>query len=206
MIITFYEQDTPEWMQSRSGVATASEFAKIMTPTGNKSSQSDSYMNLLVAEWILNQPINNETYGLMEYGKETEEQARNIYEFITGHEVTTTGIIYKDNNKLIGCSPDVMMCDTEKGAEIKCPAPHTHISYMLAKSCPIKYIPQVQGSMYITGYQEWDFMSYHPDFPPMIVTVKRDDEYIEKLDKHMVKFLNSMLAKRDKLKQYRMAA
>ena len=203
MIIDWSEQGTDEWYRSRMGIPTASAFGKIMTPTGKKSSQSDAYMNMLVAEWLLDKPQPNETFGWMDHGNETEAEARDAYEFISGNEVVPVGVVYKNAGRLVGCSPDALLTSIEKGCEIKCPAPHTHISYLLANGVPSTYIPQVQGSMYVTGYKEWDFVSYHPEFPPLIVTVKRDDDYIKKLDANLKPFIAGMIAKRKKLMRYK---
>jgi hypothetical protein len=42
---------------------------------------------------------------------------------------------------------------------------------------------QVQGGMWICECDEWDFVSYHPQFPEgmqlYIETIKRDDAFIE---------------------------
>lgn len=203
MIIDYCEQGSEEWLHARLGIPTASEFGKIMTPTGRSSSQAMPYQNLLVAEWLLGYPQDQESFGFMEYGKETEEQARDTYEFMTGNEPVPVGFVYKDEERVVGCSPDSLLANRRRGLEIKCPQPHVHISYMLAESCPLKYLPQVQGCMYVTGYDEWDFMSYHPDFPPLIVTVKRDREYIRQLSSFMEKFINGMFVKRKKLEEYR---
>jgi hypothetical protein len=35
--------------------------------------------------------------------------------------------------------------------------------------------------MYVTGRKWWDFLSYYPGMPPLIVRVHRDREFIIKL-------------------------
>lgn len=203
MLIDHCEQGTPEWLSARAGIPSASEFDKIMTPTGKKSSQFYPYMHGLLAEWLLGRPKENKTFGRMEYGKETEQEARENYEFITGHDVTEVGFVYKNAQKMVGCSPDGLCTDMRRGVEIKCPDEHVHMSYFISGRCPSKYLPQVQGSMYVTGYRDWDFMSYHPELPPLIVTVVRDTEYIKVLNKHMLAFIREMEAKRKDLRRYR---
>jgi hypothetical protein len=79
-----------------------------------------------------------------------------------------------------GASPDGLVGD-EGGIEIKCPLPHTHVSYLRAGDVPSKYIPQIQGCLWITGREWWDFMSYHPAMEDLIVRVYRDEAYIKKL-------------------------
>lgn len=203
MVLDHCEQGTPEWMLARAGIPSASEFDKIMTPTGKKSTQFYPYMYGLIAEWLLGRPKLNESFGRMEYGKETEQEARDNYEFITGNSVEQVGFVYKDEQRMVGCSPDGLCTDMRRGVEIKCPDDHVHMAYFISGSCPSKYLPQVQGSMYVTGYKEWDFMSYHPELPPLIVTVKRDVDYIKNLNKYMTQFISEMTELRNRTAKYR---
>ena len=46
-------------------------------------------------------------------------------------------------------------------------------------------------------------MSYHPDFPPLLITVKRDEQYIAKLNTMMTAFVADMVDKRKKLMRYK---
>ena len=78
------------------------------------------------------------------------------------------------------CKSDGLVGD-DGGIEIKCPLPHNHIAYLRAGDVPGKYIPQIQGCLWITGREWWDFMSYHPAMEDLIVRVYRDEAYIKKL-------------------------
>ena len=46
------EQRTPEWFAARVGIPSASNFDKIFTSKGAKSTQSKAFMNTLLAEFI----------------------------------------------------------------------------------------------------------------------------------------------------------
>ena len=86
-----------------------------------------------------------------------------------------------------------MICDhVDTGLEIKCPKDHTHVGYLRSQKIPTKYIPQVQGSMLVTGFKSWYFMSYYPAMPPLIIEVKRDDEYIAKLKDALDEFCDKL--------------
>ncbi|MCP4992032.1 MAG: YqaJ viral recombinase family protein, partial [Colwellia sp.] len=135
----------------------------------------------------------------MQRGTELEPEARNYYQFITDVPVKEVGLIYKNKDKLISCSPDGISKD--RGLEIKCPAPHTHIEYLLNDKLPTKYIPQVQGSMWVTGLKKWDFLSYHPDLPPLLLTVDADEIFHNTLDELMEKFVECLLIKRNAIKE-----
>jgi len=64
----------------------------------------------------------------------------------------------------------------------------THIKYLLDGKLPTEYFCQVQGSLYITGFETWDFFSYYPGIEPFKITVERNDEFIKKLDKALDEF------------------
>ena len=44
------DQGSPEWIEERLGVPSASMFSKIVTTKGTRSTQAESYINQLVAE------------------------------------------------------------------------------------------------------------------------------------------------------------
>lgn len=205
MIIVDCEQNTPEWNLCRIGIPTASEFPNIITSKGLRSASIDSnlYMNKLLGEWLSGKPDDHFTNKYMDRGHEVEGEARNYLEFQIDREIEKVGFIYKDERKLVGSSPDGLvvpaieglMADT--GCEIKCPIMCTQIKYLLAGKVPIEFIPQIQGSMWVTGFEHWYFISYHPDLPQVIKYVERDDEYINKLSMFVDDFVGKMLQKRE---------
>lgn len=181
MIKSKVEQGTDEWLALKAGVASASSFDRIVTASGKPSSQADDYMYELIGEYVTGEKKFIKPSYWMERGTNMEPQARAMYELLTGNEVEQVGFIFKDRKKLIGCSPDGLV--GSKGLEMKCPSPIQHISYLLQEVCPKQYLPQVQGSMWLTGLHEWDFMSFHPDYDPLIVPIERDKEWMAIFDK-----------------------
>ncbi len=169
------EQGTPEWDVGRIGIPTSSNFDRLLTASCKPSAQADDYLYELMGEWIHGEKKFVKPTFWMEQGINMEEEARAAYEFITGNKVSTTGVVYQDESRLVGCSPDGLM--SKKGLEIKCPSPIIHLAYLLQGVIPKKYQPQVQGSMWVTGYNRWDFMSYHPNYEPLIITVEADPQW-----------------------------
>ena len=194
MIIHNVEQGTEEWLNLRLGVPTASRFKDIYTSTGKASTSVTTYMHQLLAEPVAGKSIETYANKWMERGTEMEAEARGYYELIRDVEVEQVGFVLND---LAGCSPDGL---TDRGGvEIKCPKAETHIKYLLGGKCPAEYFPQVQGCMWLCERQEWDFISYHPDLPQFILTVYRDDKWLdglkaelEKLHKKMNEFLEKL--------------
>lgn len=181
MIKVRCEQGSDEWFQAKIGVASSSSFDRIVTASGKPSSQADDYLYELVAEYVTGEKKYIKPSYWMERGTDMEPQARAMYELIQGVIVEQVGFVYRNGQKLIGCSPDGF-ASSIKGLEIKCPAPLNHISYLLQGVCPKQYLPQVQGSMWITGLEKWDFMSFHPDYDSLIVTIDRDPKWMDALD------------------------
>ena len=198
MLIINLEQGTQEWHDTRKGVVTGSRFKDVVTPSkGDLSKSSKKYMYELVAE-RMGATVEFYSNEYMERGNELENDARTAYEFIKDCEVLEVGFCL-DDGKIIGVSPDGLV-GTDGGLEIKCPKETTHISYLDDGGLPLIYKPQVQGSMWVTGRKWWDFMSYHPQLPPLIVRVHRDEEYINNMDKVITEFSKEMIELEDKIK------
>ena len=179
MRVSDCEQGSQEWLQSRLGKPTASNFGKLITSTGKPSASADSYINELIAQRITGELPEFFKSEAMERGNELEPHAKASYEFTHDVDVVEVGLCLHDEYEC-GASPDGLIGE-DGGIEIKCPLPHTHVAYLRAGEVPSKYIPQIQGCMWITGRKWWDFMSYHPAMENLIVRVERDDEYIQKL-------------------------
>ena len=91
------------------------------------------------------------------------------------------GFITTDDG-LIGASPDRLVKGAPIGLEIKCPAPHTHLAYLLDGTAP-EYKPQVQGQMLVAELERVDLYSYHDRMPPCTIKTPRDDAMApEKVD------------------------
>jgi len=176
MITAKCEQGSDEWRGIKAGVASPSNFDRLITASMKPSSQCDDYYFELMGEWVegMCKELPPNLYWVKR-GTEMEPIARQHFEIIHG-DVKQVGFAYKDKRKLVGCSPDGIY-QGKTGLEIKCPEPINHMAYYLRGEIPKKYLPQVQGSMWVTGLTEWWFMSYHPNRPPLIVKVAADPEW-----------------------------
>jgi len=199
MIIESYAQKTEEWFRAHLGIPTASQFYRILTPTGELSKQAEVYMYELLAEYATARHEDGYKGAWMEQGIEREADARSYYEFLTDSEVEQVGFIYKDEQRMIGCSPDGLVLP-DGGVEFKCPKASTHVKTLMYGTIDIKYVPQVQGSLYITGLDWWDWVSYHPEMPSTRIRVLPDTVYQRKLDAVMNAFIETLLKKREEMK------
>jgi len=201
VIIERYEQKSEEWFRAHLGIPTASQFYRILTPKGDLSTQAEVYMYELLAEYVTGCHEDNYKNKWMELGTEREPDARAYYQFRTDSEVERVGFVYKDERRLTGCSPDGLLESGRGGLEIKCPKASTHVKSLLSGSISAQYWPQVQGSLWITGADYWDWLSYHPEMPPVLIRVLPDRAYQRKLDEAMNAFIDVLLRKREEVRR-----
>lgn len=188
MRIVVAEQRSPEWFAARLGVPSASQFGKIITPTGKRSTQADGYLNRLVAEILTGKSDQQEPNEAMARGTELEPEARSYYELIGGTVEEVGFCLHEDG---FGCSPDGLV-GSQGLLEIKCPLPHTHVEYLRENALPGLYVPQVQGQLLVTGREWCDFLSYHPDMKPLLIRVERDEKFIKTLHEALIELVGQI--------------
>lgn len=193
------EQGSDAWKLLRAGIPTASCFDKILTAGGKESAQVEAYENQLVAERLIGKPVEVfEGNAHTERGNELEPDAANFYAMTTGRELQKVGFITTDD-KLAGASLDRLI-GTDGALEIKCPAPHTHVAYMIGKRIDDKYKPQLQGQLWVSERQWVDIISYHPEMKPVIIRVERHEAYIAMLSRLVERTAYSVLNKYEQLR------
>lgn len=193
-------QGTAEWIEARLGIPTTSEFKRILTPKGALSASRKRYLGELLAEYCLGHQV-TEFQGneWMERGKALEPQARSAYAIARDSEARSCGIFFSDDDRLIGASPDFMVGDNGIG-ELKCPTAGVHCMYLAEDRVPPEYWMQVQGQLWVTGRSWCDFVSYHPDLPPLIVRATPDAALHNAMREAMIDFLDELLAGRERLR------
>ena len=169
-------QGSTEWLNLRAGIPTASEFDSILTPGGKASKSSERYLFSLLAERIMGHPRIESVSTWMDRGAEMEGEAVSFYELQRDCETVKVGFITNDSGT-IGASPDRLVGD-DGLLEIKVPSEHVHVSYLLKKAVDQTYYPQIQGQLWIAERQWVDICSYHPEMPPALIRVERDEAFI----------------------------
>lgn len=182
------DQGSIDWMMLRLGIPTASEFHKIVTPKKLElSSQAKPYAYRLIAETLLNRPMDSlENLEWVTRGKELEPHAVKVYEATEEVETRPVGFITTDDGR-VGASPDRLIVGKNAGLEIKCPSPQMHIQYML-EGFGDDYRLQVQGQMYVAELDFVDRFSYHPEMPPVPIRTYREEEVIKILRDRLNEF------------------
>lgn len=177
------EQGSADWYLARLGIPTASRFADVLAKGEGKT--RGRYLRELAGELLAGEP-EPETYSNahMERGKVMEEEARNLYAFMRDVEPQRVGFI---RNGKKGASPDSLI-DVNGGLEIKTALQHIQVERLQRGDLPPEHKAQVQGSIWVAEREWWDFVSYCPKLPPLIVRVPRDDVYIAALAKAVEAF------------------
>ena len=200
--VIYCEQGSPEWHQARCGIISASNMKSLFTSRGEKTASGvrETYLNQVIAERLMQKPMDTFQSYDMERGTLLEAQARANFEMYLDVTVQEVGFHMHDDHD-IGCSPDGLFADT--GVEIKCPKANTHVRYMRSKKLPSEYLQQVQGTMYVMNLERYYFMSYHPDLKPIIIEVKRDNELIDKAADILIQAANIVKTETEKLNEQR---
>jgi putative phage-type endonuclease len=190
------EQGTPEWHELRRGKVTASRVADILakTKTGPSASRQN-YLIELALQRITKTIEPSYINAAMEWGTQTEPQARVAYEVNTHNFVDQVAFIDHPTIKNFGCSPDGLV-GLDGLIEIKCPNSATHWDYFKYKRPPQKYVIQMQAQMAVTGAKWCDFVSFDPRMPErsqlLVVNVPRDDAFIAEMEAEIKQFLEEV--------------
>jgi putative phage-type endonuclease len=160
-------------------------------------------MAQLITERLTNTRADGFSSSAMQWGTDTEPQARMAYEFMTGETVDETGFVLHPSIQGFGASPDGLV-GSDGLIEIKCPNSATHIDTLLSEKVPAKYITQMQVQMMCTGREWCDFVSFDPRLPgDMVFWSKRvwaDPERQQDIETEVRKFLIEVEDKLQKLK------
>lgn len=200
MIIWNFEQKSEAWHEARCGRVTGTRFKSLVAGTGTQT-YKDLVTNM-ACEIITRKQEETYVSADMERGVELEPIARVLYSEITGIDVREMGFISPDDDtpyaEWIGISPDGVLPDNGL-LEIKCPKFKTHLEYIEANKLPSEYKYQVQGQLFVTGYDYCDFMSYADGMKPFIYRVFPDYELFKEFEQRLDKLI---LDVKDKLSIY----
>jgi len=198
MIILPGEQGSDQWFKDRLGIATASRFDAVMTTIQHKRSKSD-YIYELAAEIITKKRqqkfMGNEH---TERGSDQQDEAIAEYEFMFDVECEEVGFCLAFDGARYGSSPDALI-DKRKGLEVKCPELKKHLEYSFDECIPKEHKHQVYGGLFVSGYDSWDFMSYHRDAAPFVIEINKNNIDYLKWSESFIKILNEFLEDLDKI-------
>lgn len=195
------EQGSAQWFAARAGIPTASEFSTVMAKgrDGGASITRAKYMRRLAYELYSGEPApEGYSNAHMERGRDMEDEARRLYAFMEDATPERVGFVRAGR---AGCSPDSLI-GAAGGLEIKTAIPEVQIERLQRGTLPTEYRAQVQGSLWLTGRDWWDFCSYWPKLPPLIIRVQPDRAYIADLASAVDAFNEELDAMVESLRRY----
>lgn len=192
------EQGSEAWHSARLGIPTASKFATVMAKGEGKT--RSEYMRKLAGEILTGEPMDSFSNAHMERGKSMEDEARETYAFVNDIEPRRVGFIRNGDR---GASPDSLIGD-DGGLEIKTALPHIHIDRLERNRLPPEHKAQVQGNLWISQREWWDFCSYWPKLPVLTVRVYRDEAFIAQLSDEVDRFNDELHALVARIRSYGM--
>ena len=205
-------QRTSEWFNDRLFRFTSSELDKLLSEPKSKASKdagelsesSKEYVYDKISEYITNGTIldyRELNTKEVKWGEQYEDEARTVYECVTGNQVDLCGFI--PYNDYFGGSPDGLV-GSDGMIEIKCPYEgRIFVKYLLLekpddlKKLKRVYYTQIQGNLLATGRKWCDFVAYDPrvqnkDLAINILRIDRDDSYIAECVEQLEKANNYM--------------
>jgi hypothetical protein len=205
------DQRSEAWKELRLGMPTASRFGDIITPKGEARTGETvkKYLCELVAERVLRTPVEKWQSYWMQRGAELESTALAAFAEHKKVQVGPGGFMTTDDGKF-GCSPDgivtsvtnLLRPNTLEGVEVKVPSPQTHIYYLIY-GLGENYVQQVQGQMWIGGFDVMHFYSWNPDLPPLHIETYRDEEFIKRMVAHLTNFHEELVERTMQVKEAR---
>lgn len=196
------EQGTEEWLRARCGVITASRVHEIIKPgrkKGTYSTMRKGYMNELIGQVLTGLVPESVPFKQAKWGHENEPLAREAYEAKEFTVITECGLVYKDNTLRCGISPDGLDMEKKVGLEIKNPyTTQVHIDTLLYKEIKPEYLTQCQYSIWVSGFETWDFCSYDHRMRGAasnrlcVIPQERDESLMEVFDNEIPLFIEEM--------------
>lgn len=159
---------------------------------GDWSDAAKDYAFRLAIERISGDPLDEgfETWS-MRRGHELEPDARREHEVKTGLFVERAGFVVTDDG-LFGASADGLIND-DGGSEYKCFLDPSKLRAILLDHDFSEVLEQAQGCLWLTGRKWWHIGLYCPALAPVgkqftMVEVKRDESFIETMEKDLWQF------------------
>jgi len=158
------KQQTDEWHKARNCMITASRFSDVVANCESKRYQL--YMTELIANLEGAPFLQDDDKPWFRHGKKLEPVAMARYEFekfMIGidEDVQETGFFTHPTLPFVGCSPDGILGN--RLIEIKSSISHANFTKLAKNGLPSVYKPQVQGELWVCGFEILDFVLFFRD-------------------------------------------
>lgn len=180
-MLTIYrelEQGSDEWHAARCGLITASEMHKLLTPTlklaDNEKTRAHIYE---LAAQRISQYVEPSYIGDNALrGYEDEIKARDLYSEHYAPVDEIGGMVRDFGSYKVWCSPDGLVGD-DGGIECKSRLQRFQIEVISKHEVPVEHVLQVQTSLFVSGRDWWDYVSYCGGYPPAVIRCEPIERY-----------------------------
>jgi predicted phage-related endonuclease len=186
------------WLDERCGCLTASRMADAMDflKNGNPSAKRKNYMTDLLAERLTSVSTRHYVTPAMQWGMDTEAEAKLVYQEMTGHELLPAEFILHPTIGNFGATPDGFI-GKDGLLEVKCPTTATFVEWRLAGVVPEEHQPQMTVQL-LCSDREWvDFFAYDPRIKDRKLNhfLRRfvpPDSLVREVTEHAMRFLDEL--------------
>lgn len=204
MIVYTHAQGTPEWIEARRAVITASRFRDCrdrLKKTGEPSKDCRLYAQDIARERCGGTAPAKFQNAAMRMGTEQEPLARLAYEAETGNVVIEAGFICTDD-RMFGVSVDGLVGD-DGVVEFKTMVSSETLFKAVANGDISDYLDQCYGALWLLGRQWVDLCLWAPDLEGIgrhltIHHITRDEDAIQALEDDLIAFA-AMVRKNEQL-------
>ena len=200
------QQGSDEWLDLRRCRITASKLGTVMSKPSTEGYQK---LQRLIAQELNGFSPVEEDAPWFAHGKEQEPRALGLYQWTYDVDIEHDVFLVHREHDWFGCSPDLLhKPELEIGGELKCRAMYkTYLKHVAladkmelqdaTRAVPAAERFQVQGAMWITGFDEWYFINYYegPDYDGSEsreihrVVIPRDQDLIDRMELRCLAFI-----------------
>ncbi len=202
MIVHTCEQNTPEWLELRRGIITASSMQHVMAKGEGKT--RSKYMRQLAGQIITGEVGESWSNEHTERGHAMEGDARDAYAFMEDATPERVGFVTTEwDGFTVGYSPDSFI--GPRGAlEIKTKLPDILIECYEREpgSPPPEHVRQIQAGIEIAERDWLDLACFWPRMPLYICRVYRDEALIKTMRAEALRFNEELAAMVERIRNY----
>ena len=182
LVLSTVEQGSAEWHDLRSGLVTASQMPKLVTPGGKPSKQMDKVAREMAACKFAGHGLERwEGNAWTDRGQLMERLARSWFEMETGFSVSTEWGFIHNTEIDAGFSPDGVIPEQNALLEIKCFSHGEHVS-AIANNEPLDaQLPQIQSCLAFADFEKLYLIYFHPHLPKVTFIVNPDAAWRENI-------------------------
>lgn len=186
------------WLDARAGKLTASRMNDAMSflKDGRPSVKRSDYMRELLSERLTGYSTRHYVNAAMEWGLQTEPEAKLAYQELTGKKLLPAEFIEHPTIANLGATPDGFV-DSEGLLEVKAPTTTTFIEWKLKGGVPEEHVAQMTTQVLCTGRKWVDFFGYDPRIREVkkryiLHRFEPSQQQLDMIAEHAMRFLSEL--------------